>query len=167
MANNENSVSETKIMLEEWKQVIETQMHFNDMIMRLRTTVVSIVLAFFGAASFSLQYTKLYLNFRIFSFHVSVLIIISGLVLLSAVFVLDYFYYYRMLLGAVERGYQIDEAYEKKLVDGVKIFGLSTQIRKKVGKPHASKCVVWTFYGLVFAFGIIFIVGVVLGYAPP
>jgi len=124
MTVTDNTVEKTKLVLEEWKTVIETQMHFNDMIMRLRTTGISIVLAFFGAASISLQYSQLYLKFTYFSFHAAVLIIASGLILLISIFVLDYCYYYKMLLGAVERGYQIDRAYKEKPLDELEMFGM-------------------------------------------
>ena len=45
------NIEETKIILEEWKIVIQTQMHFNEMIMRARTTGVSVVMAVYGAAA--------------------------------------------------------------------------------------------------------------------
>jgi hypothetical protein len=161
------NLEETELILKEWKIVIETQMHFNDMIMRMRTTGVSIVLAVFGAAAYSLQYSKLYLSISGYSFHVAILIIAFGLGMLLGVFGLDYFYYYRMLLGAVKRGYEIDQAYKDRKVDGVKIFGMTTMIRDEIGKPGRSKHFVWLFYGLVFILGIIFIVGILLGYVPP
>lgn len=167
MASGDNSLEKTKLVLEEWKTVIETQMHFNDMIMRLRTTGISIVLAFFGAASLSLQYAQLYLTIFNFNFHAAALIIASGLVLLLSIFVLDYCYYYRMLLGAVERGYQIDKAFKEKPLDGISLFGMSTEIREAIGKPHRSKYYVWAFYGLVLVFGIVFIFGILFGYTPP
>jgi hypothetical protein len=104
MPEHKNSIEETKLILEEWKTVIQTQMHFNDMIMKMRTTGISVVLAVFGAAAYSLQYNKLYLTISGYSFHASVLIIAFGLGMLVGVFSLDYFYYYKMLLGAVKRG---------------------------------------------------------------
>ena len=161
-----DSTEETKLILEEWKTVIQTQMHFNDMLMKMRTTAVSVVLAVFGAAAYSLQYDKLYLTISSYSFHASVLIMVFGLGMLAGVFSLDYFYYYKMLLGAVKRGYEIDEAYKNKRVDNCKIFGMTTMIRDAIGKPGKSKYVIWLFYGLVFALGIAFIVGILLGYAP-
>ena len=161
-----SSTEEIRLILEEWKTVIQTQMHFNDMIMKMRTTGVTIVLAFFGAAAISLQYERLFLRICGFSFHAAVLIIACGLGMLVGVFFLDYFYYYKMLLGAVKRGYQIDQAYKDRLVDGVKMFGLSTEIRDAIGRPHLSKVFIWIFYGLVFILGIIFIASILLGYAP-
>lgn len=160
------SIEETKLILEEWKTVIQTQMHFNDMIMKMRTTGVSVVLAVFGAAAYSLQYDQLYLTIRGYSFHASVLVILFGLGMLVGVFGLDYFYYYKMLLGAVKRGYEIDETYKNRRVDDCKIFGMTTMIRDEIGKPRKSKFFVCFFYGLIFVLGVIFIAGILLGYAP-
>ena len=166
MGDNEKPTKETELILEEWKTVIQTQMHFNDMIMKMRTTGVSIVLAVFGAAAYSLQYDELYLTIHGSSFHASVLVILFGLGMLVGVFGLDYFYYYKMLLGAVNRGEEIDEAYKNRQVDNTKIFGMTTMIREAIGKRGKSKYFVWLFYGLVFVLGILFIVGILLGYTP-
>ena len=160
------NLEETKLMLEEWKIVIQTQMHFNELLMKMRTTAVSIVLAIFGAAAYSLQYDQLYLTICNYGFHASILILISGLGMLAGVFGLDYFYYYRMLLGAVERGYDIDEAYKKRKVDGCEIFGMTTKIRDAIGKKGKSKYSIWWFYGIVFVLGILFIIGILQGYTP-
>ena len=134
--------------------------------MRIRTTGVSIVLAVFGAAAYSLQFDKLYLKIGIFSFHAAVPIIGFGLGMLAGVFILDYCYYYKMLLGAVRRGYEIDEAYKYKTVDGAKMFGMTTLIREAIGKPGWSKLYVWAFYGIVFVLGVLFLIAVFLGYVP-
>jgi hypothetical protein len=166
MDADQKTIEERKLLLEEWKTVIQTQMHFNDMIMKMRTTGVTIVLAFFGAASISLQYPQIYLSLYGLDFHASILIIISGLVLLTGVFCLDYFYYFKMLIGAVERGYEIDDAYQKEIVAGTRMFGMSRKIQKAIGSAHMSKYYIWIFYGLVFVFGIVFIIGIFYGYHP-
>jgi hypothetical protein len=166
MSKQNESIEGTKLILEEWKIVIQTQMHFNDMIMKMRTTGVSIVLAVFGAAAYSLQYDKLMLTICGHSFHASVLVILFGLGMLIGVFGLDYFYYYKMLLGAVKRGDEIDEAYKNRRVDNTKIFGMTTMIHEAIGKRGKSRYFIWLFYGLVFALGIIFIIGILLGYTP-
>jgi hypothetical protein len=166
MTKNDATPQGLKLIFAEWKVVIETQMHFNEMLMQMRTAGVSIVLAVFGAAAYSLQYDKLFLTLSGFQFHVSILIIVFGLGMLVGVFCLDYFYYYKMLLGAVKRGYEIDDAFKNKPVDGYKVFGMSTMIRDSIGEPSRSKYFVWLFYGLVFVLGTLFIMGILLGYAP-
>jgi hypothetical protein len=53
--NPENgSFDRTQFLIEEWKTVIETQIHFNEMIIRARTTGVSVVMAVYGAAALSI-----------------------------------------------------------------------------------------------------------------
>jgi len=166
MGDNQISRDDIKLILEEWKTVIQTQMHFNELLMKMRTTAVSIVLAVFGAAAYSLQYERLFLRVNDYSFHASVFIIASGLGMLAGVFGLDYFYYYKMLLGAVKRGDEIDEAYKNRRVDNRKIFGMTTMIHDAIGKRGKSKQPIWAFYGIVFGLGIVFRVVVLLGYAP-
>lgn len=38
-----------RLYLQEWTTVIQTQMHFNDLIIRFRTTVLTVLVAFLGA----------------------------------------------------------------------------------------------------------------------
>jgi hypothetical protein len=88
----------TKMLFEEWKVVMQTQMHFNEMIMRVRSVGVSVVTAVFGAAAYSLQFQKLTLTLDGKVIHVAAPIAGFGLAMLLGLFALDYFYYYRMLL---------------------------------------------------------------------
>jgi hypothetical protein len=166
---NKNTVSGLSLILEEWKVVIETQMHFNQMLMQMRTAAISIALAVFGAAAYSLQYNKLFLTLGTYHFHAAVIIMLFGLGMLVSVSCLDYFYYFKMLLGAVKRGYQIDEAFKNK-IDGYKVFGMTTMIRDSVGDPvgktRRSAMLIWAFYGIMLALGVAFIICILLGYAP-
>jgi len=161
-----DEIKEMRLILEEWKTVVQTQMHFNDMIMRIRTTGVSIVLAVFGAAAYSLQFDKLYLRVSGFNFHAAVPIVLFGLGMLSGVLILDYCYYYKMLLGAVKRGYEIDEAYKNRKINGMKMYGMTTLIRKEIGPAGRSKWYIFIFYGITFFLGIAFLVAILTGYIP-
>ena len=163
---SDTELEELKILMEEWKTVIQTQMHFNDMIMMMRTTGVSVVLAVFGAAAYSLQYDKLYLEIGVIKFHAAVPIILFGLGMLCGIFFLDYFYYYKMLLGAVERGYQIDDAFKNKKIADTQIFGITKLISDSIGKPGRSKIFIGIFYGIIFILGIVFVLSVYYGYIP-
>ena len=51
----ESTCERHKLMFEEWKVVTQVQIRFKDMIMRVRGTRVSVVLAAFVAAADSLQ----------------------------------------------------------------------------------------------------------------
>jgi nitrate reductase gamma subunit len=154
--NQENgSYDRTKFLIEEWKTVIETQIHFNEMIIRARTTGVSVVMAVYGAAALSLgQYPDKFMNAFGSQFHVSAAIILFGISLLAGIFCMDYFYYYRLLLGAVERGEEIDKAYQGYTVGTTRLFGMTTLISKKVSKRRAIICLV-IFYGMPLVVGIL------------
>ncbi|VVB51500.1 Uncharacterised protein [uncultured archaeon] len=157
MNGEQTKNDDTKLILDEWKTVIETQMHFNEMIMTMRTTGVSVVLAVFSAAAYSFQY-NLMMNFiGLKTVHVAFFIVLFGIGMMIGIFILDYFYYYKMLLGAVERGYQIDKSYENKIIDGVKMFGMSTLISKKIGKRDMAKYFVWIFYWIIIILGVLFL----------
>ena len=87
-------------IMEEWKMIIQTQMHFNDLLMKVRTATLSIVLTIFGAAGYSILTKETFLlTLNGITFHPSIIIISSGIVILISMFIIDYRYYYKMLVG--------------------------------------------------------------------
>ena len=145
----------TQFLIEEWKTVIETQIHFNEMIIRARATGVSVVMAVYGAAALSIgQYPGKFLNIFGSQFHVSAAIILFGISLLAGIFCMDYLYYYRLLLGAVERGEQIDKAYQGYTIGATVLFGMTTLISKKISRRRATACLI-IFYGIPLVVGIL------------
>ena len=52
----ENTIEESKLVFAAWSKIVDTQMHFNDMVMRVRNLAVTLILAVFGAAAYGLQY---------------------------------------------------------------------------------------------------------------
>jgi hypothetical protein len=159
-------VKETEIVLEEWKTVINTQMHFNEMIIRARTTGVSVVMAVYGAAALAYgQYPRKFLNIFGSEFHVSTAIILFGLILLGSILCMDLFYYYRLLLGAVERAEEIDKAYANRIVDGTRLFGMTTIVSKKVSRRRATICLI-VFYVGPFFVGIVSLIYLFCFYRP-
>lgn len=162
---NKKDIEELKIIIEEWKTIIQTQMHFNEMIMRMRTTSISIFLAIFGAAAYSMQY-KIYLKFSNFEFHASVLIMVVGLAMLISVFFIDFFYYNKMLRGAVEKSYEIDDAFKNTKIQGTTLFGMSTLIKDSIGKEGTSKKWIILFYLIPIIIGTTFMLLVLCGFKP-
>lgn len=163
---NEQKYRELELILREWKTVIQTQMHFNDMIMRTRTNGLTVVMAVYGAAAFSLQYRQLYLNIFGLRFHVAAAIILFGIGMLFGLFAIDYGYYYKMLIGAVERSYKIDDAFKGKKIAGFGIFGMSREISKAIGKPNRSKTFVVIFYLIPIGLGFLYLLAVLLFFDP-
>ena len=153
-------IQKLSLLIEEWKTVIQTQMHLNDMLMKMRTAAISMVVAVFSAAAVVIgQFPDSYLRILGKETHISILIIIFGIALWLGIFAIDYGYYYKMLLGAVKRGYEFDEAFEDtKIYENMTPFGLSSRIRDKIGKPGASKYFLFAFYGVVLVVAVLYIV---------
>ncbi len=126
-----------KLSQKEWEVTINTQMHFNDLIIRYRQIFLTIFLTLI-TASFTL-----FLNGKINPLTVRV-ILIAIIVSWCLAFVLDYFYYHRMLLASVEYAAKFDE--NSKLKE-LALFGLTKHISDKVSQLRA-KVVICSFYGI-------------------
>jgi len=112
--------------LEVWKVALETQMHFNDLIVKIRTAVISISLGVFGAAAISLRDSTLRIDF-LGSHHISFVVLLIGLFFLIGQGIIDYFYYFKLLLGAVKFTESIDKKYKNN-----KLFGLTSSISNEI-----------------------------------
>lgn len=161
----QNSVSDKDFenILEEWKIVVQTQMHFNEMIMKIRAGIISVVYAVFGAGAYALQFPELWTEYSGIKFHASFGLVGVGIFILIGIFYLDYRYYYRMLLGATKRADEI--ANEFANFKGRKYFSLSLDIRESISKKKgASKLFVKLFYVLPMVGGIIFLIFIITIY---
>ena len=85
--------------------------------------------------------------------------------LLISIFVIDFSYFYKMLIASVERGEQIDRAYENRRIDGTRPFGMTTIISKKVSRTRSILCLI-IFYGCPFLIGVACLVYLVWFYCP-
>jgi len=157
-ASADESASSSKdqvAAVQRWRTVIDTQMHFNEMLMRTRTAGVSIVITVFGAAAVGLaQYPNRVIMMPGTTIHIAVVVIIFGLMLLTTLFVLDYFYFYRMLLAVVQHGEEI-EAESQKAKSPI-AFNLTCRISDCMPKRRAS-LVLLLFYGIPLVSGLIFL----------
>ena len=157
--------SDKASLLEHWRTTVNAQMHFNDMLMRTRSLAATVVIGVFGAAAALVgQYPTRLITIFCRSIHISAIVIAFGLVLLVCVFLLDYLYYYRLLLAAVERG-EILERDLSLLVHGLTTpsFSLSLFLSERVSRGHATS-VLALFYGIPFASGLIFFVYLLVWY---
>ncbi len=120
--------------LELYKMALDSQMHFNELLIKMRTTVISIILAVFGAATISLKDLNLYAQLLGRKVHISIVILTIGIIFLACQWLIDFFYYYKLLLGSVKFTEKIDndEAYKK-----LGFFGLTTSIIKSVSRTSA------------------------------
>lgn len=98
-----------QVTLEQWKQIVTVQMHFNDILMRTRTLAITVVLGAYGAAAVTLaQHPQRNVFFWNSYIHISSFVVGFALLLLLGVALLDFGYYYRLLLASVMKGEQLE-----------------------------------------------------------
>jgi hypothetical protein len=162
MAANFQALSEDRNQLayvQRWRALIDTQMHFNDMLMRTRSIGLSMVIAVYGAAIVSAgQFPDSSVTFVDLRLHVAVGIFAVGMLLLLSLFLLDRFYYYRMLLAVVEHTEEIERE-SGTSVQPIELK-LTQRISASVSRPMAS-FVLLVFYAVPFLIGLAFLTGLI------
>lgn len=121
--------------LKEWQTIIETQMHFNDLIIRFRAIALTAMITLAGASVALQQADKIDRS-------TSVTVGWFLVALWLTAFVTDFFYYHRLLLGSVAQAMKFDNS---DLAKRAGLFGLTTCIKDAV-HPPASKYMVGLFY---------------------
>lgn len=157
--------AEQEAVLDMWKTVVGVQMHFNDMLMRVRNLAVTLILAVFGAAAFSLQY-ELYFATPCGKFHLASLVVVFGLVAWAGMWFMDR-YYNKLLAGAVARSTAIEDTYEADWLGMT--HDITAESRKLFGVRDAMKArnqMALFLYIPVFVIGILYIVAVVRWFQP-
>ena len=141
--------------VQRWRTVIDTPMHFNRLLMRTRFTGVSIVMAVFGAAAVGLaQYPDHIIGAFGVRVHISAAVIVFGLSLLATLFILDYFYFYRMLLAVVQHAEDLELASHQP--DSPITLGLTCCISNAITRKRAS-VVLLLFYAIPLMSGLLFL----------
>lgn len=125
------------LYLEEWKQVIQTQMHFNDVVLRFRTMALT---AFVTLIAAIIALSKIATLNRA----TVVLLICMPLILWAAAGALDFFYYHRLLLGAVTQAEKYDNS---EIGRKYGLFGMTTCISSSIHVPTSNLLVI-TYYTL-------------------
>jgi hypothetical protein len=108
-----------------WKKVIDVQLHFNDLELRIRNFAVSLLVGAIGAAGLAMN-----ANTRVTLFGTRYLlapfVLVAGLVGWLSFYAMDRFWYHNLLQGAVRQARTIEERL-KATLPGIT---LSTEIRK-------------------------------------
>lgn len=132
---------DTKDLIEIWKEAIETQRHFNDLLIKMRTTVISIILAVFGGAAIVVREASWYVNFLNCDLRLSAAVIALGVLFLIVQFMIDRFYYFPLLLGAVKYTATLGER-----VNIPELSGLTLSINKEVPETRASRVLAFYYF---------------------
>lgn len=149
-----NEGDDLEYALQVWEKTIDVQMHFNELQMKIRNFSVLLVSALVGAAGIALKEHILVDHFVMgMHFQISLSAILFWVAAFSwaAFFFMDHFWYYRLLVGSVNHGIEIEQALAKR----VPSIGLTQTIGKaspnfifkwKVRSKHKS----FIFYALIF-----------------
>jgi Kef-type K+ transport system membrane component KefB len=136
-----------KLQLEVWEKVIDVQMHFNDLCLRIRSFAISILGVFLGSAAIAYRYAG-DVEFFGHKFHTSAIFIAISIVVWFSFYLMDRFWYHELLKGAVHHGILLEES----LKDKIPKIGLAHSIREQSHlslKMNAAKKLN-LFYGLIF-----------------
>lgn len=114
-----------------WERIVQVQMHFNDISLRIRNFLITVILATFGAAGFILNYNIKLLEVEGVSFSPLPLLFIASWVAIHLLYFMDRDWYHRLLKGAVEAAIPVEEKY-RDLIPGL---SLGTEISKASKLP--------------------------------
>ena len=97
------------LQVEIWKKVVDVQQHFNDIEMRIRNVAITIFGTILGAVGFSI---KEHLQVTLFgaSFSLGIFLLFVGLLTWGGFYLMDRFWYHRLLYGAVKQGIRAEES---------------------------------------------------------
>ena len=132
---SEGEARALNIYMEEWKVVIETQMHFNDLILRFRSVTLTVFVTLVAAAATVLKSVP--------ALNISPYVLYGvPLVFWLTTFVVDLLYYHRLLLGSVAHAAKFDKS---EMMKRYALFGMTACIKRHVHPPK-SKVLVFVYY---------------------
>ena len=103
-----------KQIIEIWKTIVEVQMHFNDISMRIRSMFITILLALFASIGFLLNKE---LNLEILAYNVqfATLMPLFGIFAAWLFYFIDRYWYHRLLVGSVKHAIEIEKKYKNDM----------------------------------------------------
>ncbi|QQS11029.1 MAG: HAD family hydrolase [Rhodospirillales bacterium] len=109
-----------------WKKVVDVQQHFNDIEIRIRTLAVTTLTAILGAAGYA---QKESIGFAMFGawLNASSVILIVGFLVWMVFYLMDRFWYHRLLYGAVANGGKLEKAIQRVIPE----MGLGEEIGRQ------------------------------------
>ena len=133
-----NEKSSTEISIKIWEKVIDVQMHFNDLCLRVRNFAVSILGVLLGAAAISYRFGGHASIFGI-SFHTSVIFILLSMIIWLAFFLMDRYWYHELLKGSVHHGQKIEDMLKEAHPEIMLAHSIRDQSHQSLGMNAARK----------------------------
>ena len=159
LEGKKTELDEAQLVFSVWTKIVDCQMHFNDMVMRVRGLAVTLLLAAFGAAAYSLQ-SPVFLSVFGRSVHISFFVIVFGLAGWIALWLMDLGHFHKLLRGAVNKGIEVETSYKKTPHIGP-LLGMTECIteesRKFIGERKMTAAVKLAIcYGIILVCGLAF-----------
>ncbi|ELV7509522.1 hypothetical protein ACET54_15085 [Aeromonas veronii] len=130
-----NDIELLKVKVDIWKQVINTQQHFNDLEMKVRNFAILILSAFIGAIGVSFK-SGFSLDIMGHSTSIATILSLGAAIIWMLFFFVDVYWYHPLLIGAVKQGMKIERELEHELPN---IIGLT----KTIGDESPVKIKFW------------------------
>src|SRR5436305_1640039 len=101
---------EKKNVIDVWKAIVDVQMHFNDIEMRIRSVFITLVLAL-GASIGFMADKKLAIVVGSVTIFFVILLSLLGVIAAYLFYFIDRHWYHRLLVGAVKHAIEIEKKY--------------------------------------------------------
>lgn len=131
---NKYSDQDKQNIIEIWKQVVNVQMHFNDIEIKIRNFAITIFTFIFAGVGFCIKENVFIYEYGT-SISLATLVSGIGIIVLFALFIMDKWWYHRLLHGSVSQGMDIEKSFSKFYPE----MKLTTTIKK------ASSIKLWFF----------------------
>jgi hypothetical protein len=115
-----------KNVIDVWKTIVGVQMHFNELAMRIRGLFITILIALFASIGFLID-KQLSLQLWRLNIQYAVLVPLFGIFGAMLFYLIDRYWYHRLLKGAVNHAIKIEQKFRAELPE----LSLSEEIGKE------------------------------------
>lgn len=138
----ENIIYNTDNLIESWKEVVSVQKHFNEISLRIKS--LGITLSTFILGGMGIYYNSLEIR-RIDE--TLLLLSLLGIIYVFSMYLIDYKWYHKFLIGAVKSGENI----EKHLIFNKQLFDLTQRISISSKNSIISSSIRYNLYYILMA----------------
>ena len=140
--------SDKQLAIDVWKKVIDVQMHFNDLCLRLRSVAVTVLGALIGAAAAAFKFGG---TIRILDHEepTAVIFFFISIIVWMAFFWIDRYWYHELLKGAVHHGQEIEEKLKTEVPEIALALKIREQSHQSFGMNAAKKLNIF-YWGIFF-----------------
>lgn len=148
----ENKNEALKIKISIWEKVIDVQMHFNDLCLKIRSFAVSMLGVLLGAAAIAYRFAG---HIELFSYKMptATIFIAISIVAWLAFYLMDRYWYHELLKGAVHHAQKIESSLKIEVPEIELAHSIREQSHKSLRMNAARKLHI--FYISIFVVQIV------------